>query len=450
MIHYLLPLAVVAELIALLAGLESLSMASGAAFLFYFTVTLTRLEGYARYLALVTLATLALLGAGGRLAAPQLAEAATAAAFYGTFLASLGMMQCLVRRFEVLRRIHDLLLGGPPLWLYPKYALTSFGVASVLNFGVMNLLCGALSQTLSERGITGATRLRWLRSVLSSTLRGFALVPLIAPTSVAVAIITREVPQLSWAQLLPFSATAAVVFILVGWILEYRRFRLISAERTRLEHLPAGSLRLILVVAAVFALMATLVGLTELNVSRAAMVSVPVVTFLYMLWLDRAPARALAEVVDNTLALRNEVCIFAASAALGVTLALQVPPELVAGLLADRLGVYGLAVAAMLSLPLLAAVGIAPITVLSFLAGLLSQLTTAGMPPLLVAVALVIGFSMAMMLSPFGPSVMLLARFGQLSRWLVAFGWNGLFALSTLPLMLGLLWLWSRLPGLAQ
>lgn len=443
MIHYLLPFAVVTELLALVMGADLLSVVAGAALLGYFTMTLLQLEGYARYLALTTLVTLALLAGSGRMGVHELVEAATAAAFYGTFLASLGMMQCLVRRFEVLRRIHDLLLGGPPVWLYPKYALTSFGVASVLNFGVMNLLCGALSETLNERGITGATRLRWLRSVLSSTLRGFALVPLIAPTSVAVAIITREVPQLSWSQLLPYSATAAAIFVLVGWLLEHRRFRQISAERTRLERLPAGSLRLVLVVLAVFALMALLVGLTTLNVSRAAMVAVPVVTCLYMLWLDRAPVKTLSEVLDNTLALRNEICIFAASAALGVTLALQVPPELIAGLLADRVGVYGVAVGSMLCLPLLAAMGIAPITVLSFLAGLLSQLTATGLPPLLVAVALVIGFSLAMMLSPFGPSVMLLARFGQLSRWLVAFGWNGLFALSTLPLMLALLWVWA-------
>ncbi|WP_242674502.1 hypothetical protein [Marinobacter halodurans] len=58
----------------------------------------------------------------------------------------------------------------------------------------------------------------------------------------------------------------------------------------------------------------------------------------------------------------------------------------------------------------------------------------------MVAVALVIGFSLAMMLSPFGPSVMLLSRFGQISRWVVAFGWNGRYALMAVPLMLGFLW----------
>jgi len=37
------------------------------------------------------------------------------------------------------------------------------------------------------------------------------------------------------------------------------------------------------------------------------------------------------------------------------------------------------------------------------------------------------------MLSPFGPSVMLLSRFGQVSRWIVAFRWNGVFVLIALP-----------------
>ncbi|WP_148861287.1 hypothetical protein [Marinobacter fonticola] len=445
MTGYFLPFAVLCELIALLTGTEVLSLIAGSVFLIYFLLHVGRLEGYARYLMLVTVVTLAGLLLSQRLSGEQLAEAATAAAFYGAFLGSLGTMQCLVRRFEVLRRIHDVLLGGSPVWLYPKYALTSFSVASVLNFGVMNLLCGALSETLSQRGITGAARLRWLRSILSSTLRGFALVPLIAPTSVAVAIITREVPSLSWAQILPFSALAALIFVGVGWLLEYRRFSHISAERASLQGWPSGTARLIVVILSVFALMTLVVLATPLNVSRAAMLSVPTVTFLYMWLTDRGVGAVATEVAGSIAGLSNEICIFAASAALGVALSAQVPPEAITQLLDGRASLFLLAAGSMLMLPLFAAVGIAPITVLSFLAGLLSQLAASGLEPLWVAVALVIGFSMAMMLSPFGPSVMLLSRFGQLSRWVVAFGWNGVFALVCIPLMLLFLWTYISL-----
>lgn len=440
MTRYFLPFAVLCELIALLTGADVLSLVAGSTFLVYFLWRVRSLEGYARYLMLVAVAVIAGLLLTGNLSGVQLADAAKAAAFYGAFLGSLGTMQCLVRRFEVLRRIHDLLLGGKPVWLYPKYVFTSCSVASVLNFGVMNLLCGALSETLSQRGITGAARLRWLRSVLSSTLRGFALVPLIAPTSVAVAIITREVPSLSWGQILPFSVMAALLFVGVGWLLEFRRFNQVSAERKLLEGWPEGSGRLVTVILLVFALMALLVLITPLNVSRSAMLSVPTVTFIYMWLTDRGLPGVAGELADSVAGLNNEICIFAASAALGVALSSQVPPEVLSQLLDGHASLFMLAAGSMLILPLFAAVGIAPITVLSFLAGLLSQMVATGLEPLLVAVALVIGFSLAMMLSPFGPSVMLLSRFGQLSRWTVAFGWNGVFALVSIPLMLVLLW----------
>lgn len=442
MTTYFLPLAVLAELAALLTGVDLLSTLSGTMMLTFFLLHVGRLEGYARYLFLVTVTVVGGLGAAGQLTAITLHDAVTAAAFYAAFLGSLGMMQCLVRRFEVLRRIHDVLLGGPSVWLYPKYALTSCLIASVLNFGVMNLLCGALTETLDDRRVTGQSRLRWLRSVLSSTLRGFALVPLIAPTSVAVAIITREVPSLTWGQILPFSLMAAAALIAIGWGLEYRRFHLVSQERQELDGWPPGSGRLVLVVLAVFAVMGALVALTDLNVSRAAMLTVPTVTFIYMVWEGGRVAGVIREMAGNVSSLTNEMCIFASSAALGVTLAAQVPPSAITGLLEHYSGIYLLAVAAMLILPLGAAFGIAPITVLSFIAGLLGPVAAQGYEPLLIAVALVIGFSMAMILSPFGPSVMLLSRFGRLSRWVVAFGWNGTFALLALPVMLLLLWLW--------
>ena len=107
-----------------------------------------------------------------------------------------------------------------------------------------------------------------------------------------------------------------------------------------------------------------------------------------------------------------------------------------AGLASGELGVFLLAACGLLMMPMLSAIGIIPITVLSVQAGLMPQLVAEGVNPLPIAVALVIGFSLAMMLSPFGPSVMLLSRFGQISRWVVAFRWNGLFALIALPVLL--------------
>ncbi|KPP96972.1 hypothetical protein [Marinobacter sp. HL-58] len=440
MSRFLVPFAVLLELVALCIDEPRLSALAGALFLGYFLAAMGSLQLYSRCLLLICIAVIAGLALGGELGTDELMRAASNGAFYATFLGSLGMMQCLVRRLEVLQRIHDVLLGGRVALLYPKYAVVSCGIASVLSFGVMNLLCGTLADTLKERGITGASRLRWLRSVLISTLRGFALVPLVAPTSVAVAIITREVPSLSWSGLLPYGIGSAVILILVGWFLEHKRFRLVSSERKPLEQWPRGSFLLALLVTVIFVSMAMLVQLFGFKVSVAAMLTVPVVTFLYMWAHDRSLPAVGRESVDNMLGMSNEMAIFAGSAGLGVALVAVIPANALAGLASGELGVFLLAAGGLLMMPMLSAIGIIPITVLSVQAGLMPQLVAEGVDPLPIAVALVIGFSLAMMLSPFGPAVMLLSRFGQVSRWVVAFGWNGLFVLLAIPLLLLMLW----------
>ncbi|MDF0751655.1 hypothetical protein NLU14_15610 [Marinobacter sp. 71-i] len=440
MSRFLVPVAVLLELVALCLSSPHLSALAGVLFVLYFVRSLGRLQPYSRSLFLISLLVIGYLGFVGQLGTEDLIRAASNAAFYAAFLGSLGMMQCLVRRLEVLQRIHDVLLGGRPALLYPKYAVVSCGIASVLSFGMMNLLCGTLADTLRQRGITGDSRVRWLRSVLISTLRGFALVPLVAPTSVAVAIIAREVPTLSWSGLLPYGIGSAALLVLVGWMLEHKRFRLVSSEREPLESWPAGSGQLLLLVLIIFTSMGLLVQFTELKVSVAAMLTVPVVTFLYMFWNERSPVAVAREAADNMLGMSNEMSIFAGSAGLGVALVTVIPADALAGMASGELGVFLLAVCGLLMMPMLSAVGVIPITVLSVQAGLMPQLVAEGVDPLPIAVALVIGFSLAMMLSPFGPAVMLLSRFGQVSRWVVAFGWNGVFVLFSIPLLLLMLW----------
>lgn len=436
MSRYLLSLAIIIELLALMTSARVLSIAAGCLLIGYFTVFMGRISLYARILLLVTLAIVAGLAIPGRLSFSGLLDAASSAGFYGAFLGALGMMQCLVRRFEVLRRIHDVLLGGPTFLLYPKYAVTTLGIASVLNFGVMNLLCGSLTTTLDERNIHGESRLNWIRSVLISALRGFSLVPLVAPTSVAVALITREVPDITWSGLLPYGIAAAALLILVGWVLEQGRFRTISEQRVKLEGWPQGSRTLVVVVSLILGCMAALVYTAGFNVSRAAMIAVPSVTVLYMLWQEREPLLVFREATENVASMSNEMAIFASSACLGVALMTLVPDDLISHVAAREAGVYLVAVAAMVLLPLLSAIGVIPITSLSIVGGLLPQLDAAGVAIMPVAVALVIGFSLAMMLSPMGPAVSLLARFGQVSQLKVAFGWNGLFVAASLPLLL--------------
>jgi hypothetical protein len=113
MTYYVLPFAVILELMALVTGQSLFSISAGILFIGYFSCFLTRLHRYSQGLIVLTVVTLAVLLGQDKITVTQLLKAATDAGFYASFLGSLGMMQCLVRRFEVLRRIHDVLLGGP-------------------------------------------------------------------------------------------------------------------------------------------------------------------------------------------------------------------------------------------------------------------------------------------------------------------------------------------------
>ena len=284
----LLPLALLFELLALLTRLQALSVASGALLVLFFVWHWRSLMPYPQRLGLVTLMVLGYWLLSGMANWPQAARLLSSAAYYGAFIGALGLMHCLVRRLEQLSELHRILLAGPRAWLYPGYLMSTFAISSVLSFGMLNLICGSLENHLARRPYTDSQRREGRRGVMVTALRGFALVPLLAPTSVAVAILTRELPGLSWAALLPF------------------------------------------------------------------------------------------------------------------------------GLL-----------------------GVAPLISLNLCAALLAQLASQGLAVMQPAVALLFGFSLAMLLSPYGPSALLLARHAQLSPWRIAVGWNGRFVLSVLlPLLL--------------
>ncbi len=437
----LLPLALLLELAALATGQMSLSVTSGVLLGLFFAWHWRSLMPYPRNLGLVTLAVVGAWLGFGQPSWEAAARLASGAAYYGAFIGALGLMQCLVRRLPQLGEIHRLLLAGPRAALYPGYLLSCFAISSILAFGMLSLVCGSLQSYLEQRGIDGERRRNGMRGVMVSALRGYALVPLLAPTSVGVAILTRELPGLSWAMLLPFGALAAGILLLIGWRLENPRLE--QLRQAPEDIVPAsgnaGSFRGLLLASllGIGGIIALATG-TWLSATQAAMLLVPLAVSAFLLLRTRSPRQTYREIDDNLLGMRNEVFIFASSAVLGGAVAALVPVDRLLGDLAGSLwlpllfGVLG-----MLAIMLVALLGVAPIISLSLCAGLLAQLAAQGVDPLGPAAALLGGFSLAMLLSPYGASALLLARYAELSPWRVAVSWNGRFVLhALLPLAL--------------
>ncbi|MBS68814.1 MAG: hypothetical protein CMK98_10755 [Pseudomonas sp.] len=439
----LLPLALVCELFALVTRLQLPSVISGALLVLFFAWRWRSLMPYPRRLGLVTLG---LFGYWVLFNEPDWRQAQRmlgAAAYYGAFIGALGLAHCAVKRMPQLGELHRLLLRQPGASLYPSYLFSTFAISSVLSFGMLNLVCGSLERYLDRQSYSPPQRREGARGVMVTALRGFALVPLLAPTSVAVAILTRELPGLSWSALLPFGLLCGAILLLVGWPMENHRLRQLrdtdapasgsstTGPANGLRNLLCGSLLGIL-------LIALLASLTPLSATQAAMLLVPLAVVGLLLYQGGSPTTVYAEVRDTLAGMRNETFIFACSALLGGLTAVLIPVERLASHFSSTpLALFGLGSAGMLAIIALALLGVAPIISLSLCAALLAQLAGHGVAIMQPAVALLIGFSLAMLLSPYGPSALMLARHAQLSPWRIAFGWNGRFVLLVLgPLLL--------------
>ncbi|WP_437270303.1 hypothetical protein ACRYHF_02435 [Stutzerimonas balearica] len=438
----LLPLALLCELFALVMRQPALSVTSGILLTAFFVWHWRSLMPYPSRLGLVTLALLAYWLLSGEASWPQVQRMLASAAYYGAFVGALGLMHCLVRRLQQFDALHRLLLAGPSAGLYPSYLLGSFAIGSILSFGMLNLVCGSLDRHLQRHGHAEEARREGSRGVMVAALRGFALVPLLAPTSVAVAILTRELPGLSWAHLLPFGLLAATVLLLIGWRLDNHRLQRLreagAAQPSAASAGQPGMRRLVLASLLGILAIALLATFSWLSATQAAMLLVPLAVIVTLLGWGERPAAVYGEVRDTLAGMRNETFIFANSAVLAGLVAALVPVQAIAGhlgvtpLLSFFLGLLG-----MLAIIGLALLGVAPIVSLSLCTALLAQLGGHGIPTMQPAVALLTGFSLAMLLSPYGPSALMLARHAGLSPWRIAFGWNGRFVLLALgPLML--------------
>jgi len=161
---WLLPLGVVLELGALLGHVPPLSWAAALAFGVYFLLYFRRLNPYPRWLGMVTLAVLVAAVWFARPDASLWPKLASSVAYYTSFLGALGLMQLLAQRLPQLRELHKALLSGSKVVLYPRYVLAAGSIGSILNFGMMNLLCGTLTDHLKRYPLSDEQRRAGLAS----------------------------------------------------------------------------------------------------------------------------------------------------------------------------------------------------------------------------------------------------------------------------------------------
>ncbi|MDT8895733.1 hypothetical protein RSO41_13830 [Halomonas sp. I1] len=438
--------------VAVLAVVDVLADSALAATLSQWGLAGFLLLGWPRFSSMARWLALACVGVSGlalwRLSSPWavLHEAFGSFVFLAAFMTALALLRLPAQRSRLIRRCGQSLLMQPPTWRYPMLSLGSMLFGIVLNFGVLNLFLSMIDKanTLdSAQGRAWLQRVR-RRRMLVATLRGFTLAPLISPLGIGVAVVLGNLEALSWGELFPYVLASALILFLLGWACDQvagprpSAASTMVAERPSLMPLAAFSLLLLALVSLVFALAA---GFT-LRLPEAVLIGVPVGAWLWLAWQCRGAGhvgavgasvvltRRLPEVLGG---IGNEVVALGSGAYLGhLSVALLDPGQLQE--VATLLVAFGgwLPVSALLLIVVLAQVGLNPIISVTFLTNMVVQVGTEGVSLPLLAAAMLVGWSLTMVSSPFTAAMMIMSRFTGMTARQVGRGWNGPFLAASL------------------
>ena len=411
-----------------------------------------RFSPMARLLALVCVgATLLTLM---QLASPwaTLYEATNSFTFLAAFMTALALLRLPAYRSRLIRRCGQSLLKQPPAWRYPLLSLGSTLFGIVLNFGVLTLFITMIDKANTLASAQGRT---WLqearrRRMLLATLRGFTLAPLVSPLGIGVAVMLGNLHPLTWAELFPYVLVTAIGLFLLGWACDQLSVPQsashgLSTAQPSLMPLVILSLLLLALISLVFAISVWL----SLRLPQAVLIAVPMGAWLWLMWQCRAlgwvgviPAsiilgRRLPDVFEG---IGNEIVALGSGAYLGyLSVALLNPAQLKD--IAEILMYIGnwLPVLAMMLIVLLAQLGVNPIISVTFLTSMVAQAGPAELSLPLLAAAMLAGWSLTMMSSPFTAAMMIMSRFTGMTARQICLSWNGAFLTISLAMAVLLL-----------
>ncbi|RDB42514.1 hypothetical protein DU490_12765 [Halomonas sp. DQ26W] len=372
-------------------------------------------------------------------------EAAGSFAFLAAFMTALALLRLPAYRSRLIRRCGKSLLLQPPGWRYPMLSVGSTLFGIVLNFGVLNLFMSMIEKanTLgAAQGRVWVQRVR-RRRMLLATLRGFTLAPLVSPLGIGVAVVLGNLSELQWRELFPYVLAAATLLFLLGWLCDY-----LAGPRPGRQAVVKGRptlwplLHFSLLLSALMGLVFTIASWLSLRLPQAVLVGVPLGAWLWLAWQCRRQGAAgilpSAVVLGRRLpgllgSIGNEVVALGAGAYLGyLSVVLMDPAQLaeVAALLIE-LGSW-LPLLALLLIVALAQIGVNPIISVTFLTSMVSQVSLPGVSLPLLAAAMLVGWSLTMVSSPFTAAMMIMSRFTGMSAGHIGLRWNGIFLAASL------------------
>ncbi len=445
-------LAWIATLLDQFAGLRGAGNVAAVSILIFLILEFPNQRRYAQ----VLLLALTAMGLAGIALSPDpmalFLSAWRRGAAYAAFFLALASLRDAAETSKLVRRCGQHLVAQPPGRRYA--ALTSgghlFGI--ILSYGAIDLL-GAMvmrANTLQAAGGSGHVRALRTRRMLMAIYRGFAVMNCWSPLNLMTAVVSTAVPAAPMRLLLPAAFCVSVGMMAIGWLEDHFsaiRGATAGGSRPRTTESWAIHLRIVALVATVM-LLAEL-GSACFGVSLVAAVTliVPVAGLAWAIMQARRfiavanpVPRAAAVVMRRAVSFfhripsfRAEATVLAGSGFMGVAAGGALPSAALAPLLVH---LPPIVIPLLIPVLLIATgqLGLNPIALIALVGAAMPDPARFGISPAVLAFACMLGWGLAVNMTPMSASAITTARWAGVSPWTVSTAWNVVFTFSALLL----------------
>ncbi len=375
---------------------------------------------------------------------PVIFHAILMASFFSTFLLALNMLRDAARTSPAVRRCGNYVIAQPPGRRYAALTFTAHVFAVILNYGVVNLLGTMVKRANTLDSAGGDLRRFKIREkrMMLAILRGQCTMVGWSPLSILIALTVSLIPGLTWAQVAPAGAIYSVLFLGVGWLMDRIEWRPAPGSAP-LAPPPAGGfaaavLPMLVILVSIIVLVVGANWLFGISMVGAIMLMLPVFAFAWIgLQFAHLRPRLTGAMVLRRMArmpmrefasARSETFILSSAAYIGTALSALIPEDAVLNLITQlHLPWLALAIILVAVIVVTGQFGINALVMITLLGGSLHHLPVAGLPSVLLAVALLGGASLSIASSPYGTPVVLIAGMVGTTPEEIGRKWDGRF-----------------------
>jgi hypothetical protein len=365
-------------------------------------------------------------------------------AVYGAFFLALTTLRYAAETSLLVRRCGHHLLAQPPGRRYAALAGGGHLFGIILSYGAIELLGAMVSRANAGARDEGRTR-----RMLLAIQRGFCVMNCWNPLNLMTAVVSTAVPAAPMRLLLPLAFAVSLGLMAIGWLEDRLRHPRAAAEPG-----PAGwaeHLRLVALVLAVMAAAEAASLLLGVPLVAAVTLAVPLAALLWtatqtgrfvrpvtpaaVIWLL---GRRMARFAARVPVFRGEATVLAGSGFMAVAVGAVLPATLLAPLVE---GVPPILVPLLVPVVLIATgqIGLNPVAVVALIGAAIPDPAALGLSPAALAFSCMLGWGLAVGVTPMSASAIITARWAGVSPWLVGTRWNAAYTAG------GLLLAWAAI-----